>query len=146
MQYGDFEGGIVNVVTKSGSNSFHGSADYEYDSNGESGHSIGSDAIYAGVESLKPANAPSRLITTTFTDKDSSVTIGGPLWPDHMFFFFGYDSYQGSGGSVFVPQDVAGAQPDHRRHRGQCNDRARHPQRRALQLQLAELRRHARRC
>ena len=109
VQYGDFEGGIINVVTKSGSNAFHGSADYEYDSSAESGHSIGPEAIYAGVENQKPPTAAARPVTTVFADKDSSVTIGGPLWADHMFFFFGYDSYQGVGGATFVPQDVAGA-------------------------------------
>src|SRR5215469_14000989 len=37
VQYGDFEGGILNIVTKSGGNTFHGSAAYEYDSNVLSG-------------------------------------------------------------------------------------------------------------
>jgi Carboxypeptidase regulatory-like domain/TonB-dependent Receptor Plug Domain/TonB dependent receptor len=111
VQYGDFEGGILNVVTKSGSNDFHGSVQYEYDSNSESGKFIGPDAIYAGIEGLKPANAQPRHVTTTFTDQDSQVTIGGPIVPDRVFFFFGYDRFQGTGASSFVPQDVAGANP-----------------------------------
>jgi hypothetical protein len=109
VQYGDFEGGIINVVTKSGSNTFHGSADYEYDSSSNYGHYIGPTALYAGVEGMAPVPAKARAVNATFKDEDSSVTIGGPLWPDHLFFFFGYENYQGSGGSTFVPSDVAGA-------------------------------------
>jgi hypothetical protein len=108
VQYGDFEGGIINVVTKSGSNTLHGTADYEYDSSSLDGRSIGPDAVYAGVNSLRPANAQGRPVTTIFRDQDSSATIGGPLWKDRVFFFFGFDKYQGSGNSTFVPQDVAG--------------------------------------
>ncbi len=111
VQYGNFEGGIINVVTKSGTNQFHGSAQYEYDSSSVSGKFIGPDAIYAGVEGLKPPNAMPRQVTTKFEDQDSQFTIGGPVVPDHLFFFFGYDKFQGSGGSTFVPQDVAGSNP-----------------------------------
>jgi Carboxypeptidase regulatory-like domain/TonB-dependent Receptor Plug Domain/TonB dependent receptor len=109
VQYGDFEGGIINVVTKSGSNDFHGSADYEYDSSANYGHFIGPTALYAGVEGSAPVPAQARAVNTTFKDEDSSFTIGGPIVPDHVFFFFGYEKYQGSGGSTFVPSDVAGA-------------------------------------
>ncbi|HEX3920324.1 MAG TPA: TonB-dependent receptor [Caulobacteraceae bacterium] len=110
VQYGNFQGGIVNVVTKSGTNNFHGSASYTWDSSANSGKVIGADALFAGIEDQKPAGAPDRAVTNKFSDKDSSFTIGGPLWTDHMFFFFGYDTYLGTGGSgAFVPQDVAGA-------------------------------------
>lgn len=111
VQYGDFEGGIINVVTKSGTNTFHGSADYEYDSSAESGKHIGVEPQFAGVQGLTPANAKSRLVTTNFKDEDSSVTIGGPLWKDHLFFFFGYETYTGTGASTFSPQDVSSANP-----------------------------------
>ena len=111
VQYGNFEGGIINVVTKSGTNQFHGSVQYEYDSSSESGKFIGPDAIYAGVRDLQPPNAQPRKVTTVFEDQDSQFTIGGPLYPDKVFFFFGYDKFQGTGASSFVPQDVAGANP-----------------------------------
>jgi hypothetical protein len=111
VQYGDFEGGIINVVTKSGSNTFHGSADYEYDSSSESGKHIGIQPQFAGIQALTPATAKPRAVTTAFQDQDSSFTIGGPLWPDHVFFFFGYDYYQGTGASTFSPSDVPSANP-----------------------------------
>jgi len=111
VQYGNFEGGIVNVVTKSGTNQFHGSVQYEYDSSSMSGKFIGPDAIYAGVRGLQPPGAAPRKVTTVFQDEDSQVTIGGPLYPDKLFFFFGYDKFQGAGSSSFVPSDAPGANP-----------------------------------
>ncbi len=105
VQYGNFQGGILNVVTKSGTNQFHGSASYSYDSSSFlSGKVIGADA-------LKTPGDPDRAVTTKFEDQDSSFTIGGPIWPDRLFFFFGYEHYQGVGAATYNPQDAAGANP-----------------------------------
>jgi carboxypeptidase family protein/TonB-dependent receptor-like protein len=109
VQYGDFEGGVVNVVTKSGSNQFHGSVSYNYDSSAESGKFVGPGARYSGVQGYAPSFVAPAAVTTVFRDQDSTATISGPLWKDHVFFFFGYDAYQGPGTSVFTPSDVAGA-------------------------------------
>ena len=105
VQYGDFEGGILNVVTKSGTNDFHGSASWSYDSNQFSGHSIGFEALH-----LNPG-APDRTITTKFQDEDSSLTLGGPIIPDKLFFFAGYDKYVGIGAATYSPSDVTSANP-----------------------------------
>ena len=103
VQYGNFQGGILNVATKSGSNSFHGSAFFEQDSNRIAGHKIGA-AAFDGLAD--------RMIANRFKDQNRGFTIGGPLWPDHLFFFGGYEKYTGLGGSGgFVPGDVAGANP-----------------------------------
>lgn len=103
VQYGNFQGGILNVVTKSGSNDFHGGAFYERDSNYTSGHKIGADAFDGTAD---------RRITTKFRDINKGVYIGGPIWKDHLFFFFDYEKFQGTGGAGgFVPGDVAGANP-----------------------------------
>lgn len=103
VQYGDFEGGVMNVVTKSGSNSFHGSAFWERDSNYMAGHEIGPKAFDGTFD---------RLVTTKFKDVNKGFTLGGPLWKDHLFFFAGYEKYTGLGSSGgFVPGDVSGANP-----------------------------------
>ncbi len=101
VQYGAFQGGILNVVTKSGSNDIHGSAEFNYDSNQFSGKTIGGQALHIPFAADRP-------VTTKFQDRDSSVTIGGPIWKDHLFFFFGYDKYQGTGVATFTPSDVPG--------------------------------------
>ena len=107
VQYGNFQGGIFNVVTKSGTNSFHGSAEYDWDSNAISGRTIGGEAIGGPLG----VTAADRTVTTKFNDKDSTITIGGPIWPDHLFFFFGYENYQGIGAATFNPSDAAGPNP-----------------------------------
>jgi outer membrane receptor for ferrienterochelin and colicin len=105
VQYGDFQGGILNVVTKSGTNSFHGSADYSEDSNDISGKHIGGRALRT------TPGAADRLVTTKFDDQQSSFTFSGPIVKDRLFFMFGYGQYNGIGAATFNPQDQAGANP-----------------------------------
>jgi hypothetical protein len=101
VQYGNFQGGILNVVTKSGSNQFHGSAFFEQDSNRTAGHKIGAEAL--------DLPRGDRLITNKFKDQNYGFTLGGPIIPDKLFFFGGYEKYQGSAASSsFVPGDATG--------------------------------------
>jgi hypothetical protein len=74
--YGRMSGGQIVLVTKQGSNKFHGSL-YEYIRNG---------AIEA-----KPWNP--NIVTTTPAFKQNTFggTIGGPIMKDKAFFFFGYE-------------------------------------------------------
>jgi hypothetical protein len=104
VRYGNFQGGIMNVVTKSGTNDFHGGAFYEQDSDRLAGNRIGSQALMQQFGS--------RLITTKFKDQNYGGTLGGPIIKDTLFFFGGYEKYKGVGGAGgFVPGDVDGANP-----------------------------------
>jgi Carboxypeptidase regulatory-like domain len=69
VRYGNFAGGLVNAVTKSGSNAFHGSV-FSYFENQDL---TGQDT--AGTR----ANA--------FTRKELGVTLGGPINRDRIAFF-----------------------------------------------------------
>ena len=108
VQYGNFQGGIFNVVTKSGGNDFHGSAEYDWDSNQISGKVIGGRAISGPVIG---AVAADRQVTTKFNDKTYDFTFSGPIIKDHLFFFFGYSEYDGIGAATFNPQDQPGSNP-----------------------------------
>src|SRR5215469_10310510 len=108
VQYGNFQGGIFNVVTKSGGNTFHGSAEYDWDSNRIAGKVIGGSAIASPVVG---AFSFDRRVTTKFNDKAYTFTFGGPIIKDHLFFFFGYDQYNGIGAATFNPQDQPGPNP-----------------------------------
>ncbi len=74
-EYGRFSGGQIVMVTKQGTNRFHGSA-YEFIRNGAI------EAKAWGDTSTKPP---------AFKQNTFGATIGGPVIRDKAFFFFGYE-------------------------------------------------------
>jgi hypothetical protein len=81
-EWGRFSGGIVNLSTKGGSNTFHGLA-YEYLRN-------------------KVLNSRPYFDTTNppYVQNQFGGTLGGPIIKDHTFFFFAYDGYRQRASSV----------------------------------------------
>ena len=78
-EFGTGTGGQVSVVTKSGSNAFHGSL-FEY---------IRNDALDAAnfFDNIIGQKAPLRL-------NQFGGSIGGPIIKDKLFFFFSYEGYR----------------------------------------------------
>jgi hypothetical protein len=78
-EYGTGTGGQINVVTKSGSNAFHGSV-FEYFRN---------DALDAAnfFDNIIGQKSPLRL-------NQFGGSIGGPIVKDKFFFFFSYEGYR----------------------------------------------------
>jgi len=85
-EYGRSAGGVINAITKSGTNDFHGSA-FFYDRNNKWGARNPSSFISRLVngvstrEALKPKDVRYQF----------GGTIGGPIVKDKLFFFFSYD-------------------------------------------------------
>jgi hypothetical protein len=79
-EYGRFAGGVINLSTKSGTNSWHGSA-YEFlrnkvfDAN---------DFFSAGAGLAVPA----------FTQNQFGANVGGPVLKNRLFFFSSYEGYR----------------------------------------------------
>jgi Carboxypeptidase regulatory-like domain len=92
-EYGNYSGGQVNVVTKSGTNSLHGSV-FEFNRN----------TAFNARNFFSPAGNAPKLIQNQF-----GGTVGGPIKRDKLFFFA---DYQGTR-RVFAPT-VAAAVPDGR--------------------------------
>ena len=78
-EFGTGTGGQVSVVTKSGSNAFHGSL-FEY---------IRNDALDAAnfFDNIIGQKAPLRL-------NQFGGSLGGPLYTNKLFFFFSYEGYR----------------------------------------------------
>ena len=85
-EYGRSAGGVINAVTKSGTNEFHGSA-FLYDRNNKWGARNPNTFINRLVNGVSTREA--------FKPKDVRYqfggTIGGPIVKDKAFFFFSYD-------------------------------------------------------
>ena len=85
-EYGRSAGGVINAVTKSGSNEFHGSA-FFYARNNKWGARNPNSFISQVINGV-----PTRV---AFKPEDARYqfggTIGGPIVKDKAFFFFSYD-------------------------------------------------------
>ena len=74
VEFGNFTGCAINVVTKSGANQFHGGGFFEYSDSGMRGDTVAGRPV-APVE----------------PDKRWGAYLGGPIIPDHLFFFGAYE-------------------------------------------------------
>lgn len=71
-EYGGFTGAVVNLITKSGGNEFHGDVRAYY-----SGGSLNSDNAPPGVEGTSSVDS----------DLDASLSLGGPAIKDQLWYF-----------------------------------------------------------
>lgn len=94
VEYGRSAGGVVNAVTKSGGNKFHGDA-YFYDR--DAGWGAKNRFTTHSVQSGLTASGAPNYITTIFQPKDVrkqyGFAFGGPIWKDKIFFFIAGDRY-----------------------------------------------------
>ena len=88
VEYTDFTGCLVNVVTKSGANQFHGSAFFNFRNEDLRGDSI--DNV--------------DFIPAEFEEKRWGATLSGPIIPDRLFFFAGYEETDLGGSNDFGPR------------------------------------------
>ena len=82
-EFGRSSGGFVNVITKSGTNEFHGSAHYfgKY------------DALSADFNHTFP-NGSTSGFSPDFMQHQFGATLGGPVVRDRAFFFLAYDQQE----------------------------------------------------
>jgi len=79
-EFGRSSGGFINVITKSGTNEFHGS-----------GHYFGKfDGLSADYQHTFPSGATSGFVPD-FSQSQFGATFGGPIVRDKAFFFLAYD-------------------------------------------------------
>jgi Carboxypeptidase regulatory-like domain/TonB dependent receptor-like, beta-barrel len=81
VQYSQFTGCAINIVTKAGSNEFHGSAFYLYNDDSLTGDTLSGD----------------RVITDPFEDKNFGFNLSGPIIEDKLFFTVAYEETDEAG-------------------------------------------------
>jgi hypothetical protein len=93
-EYGSFSGAAIDVLTKSGSNTYHGSAAFYTklgsvaDNQPTPGKVSGSDFLYVNEGDL--------LATDIKKDWEGSGTVGGPIMKDKLWFFGAFDYNRGT--------------------------------------------------
>jgi len=85
-----FTGGLINTVTKEGSNEFEGSAFYYTRNENWVGNKT------QGEEFTTPA----------FDEEEFGFTFGGPIIKDKLFFFVSYDEFETASGRNFSDEDA----------------------------------------
>jgi outer membrane receptor protein involved in Fe transport len=96
-EYGRAIGGIVNIVTKGGTNDFHGSA-YEYFQNNALDSADLLQKPEPGLQSLA--------LPDTLQQNQFGGTIGGPIQKDKTFFFANYEGKRRAESPLFPPDLV----------------------------------------
>lgn len=73
-EYGRSAGGVINIVTRGGSNDFHGD-------------------VFAFLRNrdMQAVNPFSNVLNPAYTRVQPGVTLGGPIQKDRTFFFFSYE-------------------------------------------------------
>src|SRR6266446_10726196 len=93
-EWGKFAGGVINMSTKSGTNTWHGSG-YEYLRN----KILNSNEFFNKRQELETGaknNPP------PFTQNQFGATIGGPIIKNKTFAFFSYEGYRLRTGTPFL--------------------------------------------
>jgi len=86
-RYSGFTGASINAVTKSGTNEFHGSAYYIFSGDHLAGLQMqGEDEL---TKATKGTKVVPKLERTT-----KGLTLGGPIWKDHLFFFLNWEKFK----------------------------------------------------
>src|SRR5579885_753068 len=86
-EYGRATGGVINIVTKSGTNDFHGDLFGYFRNKAFQSRNAFSGQIDPGTGTLDP-------VKQAYTRTQSGVTLGGPLKKDKTFFFGSYEYTQ----------------------------------------------------
>ncbi|HEX7728968.1 MAG TPA: carboxypeptidase regulatory-like domain-containing protein [Terracidiphilus sp.] len=83
---GRFSGAQIQIISQNGTNQFHGTGLFKYDSPGLNAY-----------QRWDPGNNPQR---NNAKYNEYGGTVGGPVLKDKLFFFFGYDTIRNSGTST----------------------------------------------
>ena len=86
-----FTGGLINVVTKSGTNDFSGSAFYFRQDEDYIGNVSDGAFVDAGE----------------FEEEEYGFTLGGPIIKDRAFFFVSYEEFESASPSSFAGADIS---------------------------------------
>jgi hypothetical protein len=94
-EFGRSTGGVVNAVTKSGTNNFHGSAFYLHRPEEAAKNTTFFDALELNINQRRRARLLSDIeVTPAPTQKQFGGSLGGPIYKNKLFFFASYEQQE----------------------------------------------------
>jgi len=109
-EYGRSAGGVINSVTKSGTNNIHGEA-YWYDRDNDWGSTNPFTTLTSAVYGNGASAPPTASLTAPYKPKDvrkmGGVGIGGALIKDKLFWYVAIDRYHHNFPGTAVPNGAA---------------------------------------
>jgi Carboxypeptidase regulatory-like domain len=112
-EFGDFQGGVISVSTKSGTNHFHGTV-YEFLRNDVFNANTWSAGLAEGGTYTPGISEPNGvLIKPRIRWNEFGAAIGGPIIKDKLFFFADYQGLRSvktseQGYNLYTPSEVGG--------------------------------------
>jgi hypothetical protein len=101
-EYGRAAGGVVNTVTHSGTNAFHGNA-FLFDRDNR----WGARNPFTQLAQLQPDGTVAAVsVAPTDTRQQWGIAAGGPLRPQRLFWFFTYDQFRRNFPAVSRPGNI----------------------------------------
>lgn len=122
-EYGRAVGGFINVITKSGTNRFEGSAKYIVTNDDwNEQNKTKSETTGASLKRVKFGQ-----VNPVYTG-----TLGGPVWRDHAWFFGAYEWSENTSASVQIPVSLEVSADDHQQVLQRAAERPGHLQPQSL--------------
>ena len=92
-EYGRATGGVINVITKSGTNRFEGSVKYlmtndDWDAQNKTRNQV---CTSGGVQTPCGTGTSLERVKFDHINETWAATLGGPIFPDHAWFFGAYE-------------------------------------------------------
>lgn len=109
-EYGRSAGGVINSVTKSGTNQLHGEV-YWYDRNNDWGSMNPYTTLTSPVYGNGATAPPTASVTAPYKPKDirmmGGIGVGGAIIKDKLFWFLAYDRYHRNFPGTAVPNSAS---------------------------------------
>ena len=111
-EFGRSTGGLVNAVTKSGTNEYHGSAFYLHRPKEATKNTTFFDALELQLNDTRRSRMLSEIeVTPAPTQKQYGGSFGGPVRKDKMFFFVAYEQQEFDNERQVFFDSLAGLDP-----------------------------------
>ena len=102
VEEGDFTGGALNLILKSGTNDFHGDVFDFHRERRWAGHMLPNTG-FTGGDVTQPALTGFKVVTNKIHEQNYGAFLSGPILKDKLFFAVSYENFESSDLTAYGP-------------------------------------------